>query len=270
MSPVKEPHYLCHHHLPETFSGPGDEGFSHGVVRSLPKYEQLFTRVNQESIVGEASVYYLYYPDTAERIKEFNPDAKVILILRNPVDRAFSAYLHTVRDGRETLSFEQALREEPRRRESGYQPLWWYKEVGLYSSQVQRYLETFDQGHLRIFLYEDFKSTELLLQNVLSFLRIDTQTEINTSAQHNVSGVPRAKWAYNFFSKPNPVKQILKALMPEKLAHQLGERAKNMTLQKVTMAENTRKQLQDYFRSDIQSLQSMIGRDLSSWVNVTS
>lgn len=265
MSPVKEPHYLCHHHFPETFSGPGDEGFSRGVIRSLQNYEELFYHVSTESIIGEASVYYLSFPDTAERIKEFNPEAKVILVLRNPVDRTYSAYLHTVRDGRETLSFEQALREEPRRKAQGYQPLWWYKEVGLYSSQVQRYLETFDQDHLRIFLYDDFRSMETLLKNVLSFLSVDLQTEINTSVQHNVSGIPRSKWAYNFFAKPNLVKQVVKALMPDKLAHRLGERAKSMTLQKVAMNANTRKQLQDFFRSDIQSLQSMIGRDLSEW-----
>lgn len=89
MSAVKEPHYLCYHHFPAKFTGPGDEGFSQGVIRTLEKYEALFREVKHEPIIGEAPVYYLYCPDTAKVIKEFNPDAKVVLVLRNPVDRAF-------------------------------------------------------------------------------------------------------------------------------------------------------------------------------------
>lgn len=265
MSPVKEPHYLCHHHFPEQFSGPGDEGFSHGVIRTLRDYEALFEPVTNESVIGEASVYYLYYPDTAKLIKEFNPEAKVVLILRNPVQRAYSAYMHTLRDGRESLSFEQALADEPRRKAEGYQPLWWYKEVGLYSAQVERYLETFDSDHLRIYLYEDLRPIDSFLEDLLTFLNVDPKVQVNTSAQHNASGVPRSRWVYNFFARPNPVKELVKRFLPHSLAHQLGQRAKNMTLQKVEIDPMIRKQLTEFFRSDIRALETLIHRDLSKW-----
>src|SRR4051812_43542140 len=120
MTANKEPHFLCHEHIPDPPTGPGDHGFGSNVIRTLDDYRQLFSDVVDERVIGEASVFYMTFPDTAEKIRDLNPEARVAMVLRNPVDRAFSAYMHTIRDGRETLSFEDALAAEDRRIEDGY------------------------------------------------------------------------------------------------------------------------------------------------------
>ena len=266
MSRVKEPHYLCSDFFPDDFTGPGDEGFSENTCRNREDYLQLFESGASVPVRGEASVYYLLYPGVAERIHELNPDAKIVMVLRNPVDRAFSAYLHTTRDGRETLSFEDALAAEQSRRDQGYQPLWWYREAGLYSEQVKRYLKVFPDDQMRIFLYEDLQDTATVVREILTFLGVDTEVQIDTSIHHNASGVPKSRWLYQFFSDKHPVKEMLKPFFPKSIRHKLGEKAKSMVLEKTTMKPSTRRRLTEYFQPDIGRLEALIGRDLSPWL----
>ncbi|GMA48836.1 hypothetical protein GCM10025857_01930 [Alicyclobacillus contaminans] len=266
VSPVKEPHYLCHQWFPASFTGPGDEGFQANTVRDERQYQALFSAGEGYRVVGEASVYYLYFPDTAERIHALNPHAKIIVILRNPVDRAYSAYMHTVRDGRETLTFEQALMEEASRRRDGYQPLWWYREIGYYANQVKRYMDVFPPEQLRIFLYEDLQDASRVVQQCFEFLGISTDVEVDTEIRYNMSGRVRSRFWYNFFSQPNPVKECIKRVLPRNVSHRLGEKAKALTLRKDGMAPQTQEQLKADFRDDILRLQKLIGRDLSAWL----
>lgn len=266
MSEIKEPHYFCNDQFPHEFSGPGDQGFSRNRLRTLEQYIQLFEAGKDMTIRGESSVYYLYFPHVAERIYQFNPDAKIVLVLRNPADRAFSAYMHTVRDGRETLSFEEALHQEATRRDMGYQPLWWYRELGLYSIQVERYLRMFSQKQLKIILYEDLSDdTERVIYDIWRFLGLKQDITIDPSVRLNESGVPISRSMYNFFAKPNPVKELLKKVLPTTFHQRLGQQAKLMTLQKLSMNETTKKNLINFYSHDMMKLQSMIERDLSHW-----
>lgn len=265
MSPIKEPHYLCSHHFPDPFTGPGDEDL--GVIRTESEYRQLFAGGEGAPVTAEASVYYLFFPDTAEKIKEWNPDAKIIIMLRDPVDRAFSAYKHTTRDGRETMRFEQALAAESERRRSGYQPLWWYREIGLYAEQVRRYLEQFGRDRVKIILYEELTNTAKVVHECLEFLGLRTDVQIDVGIRHNASGALKSRFLYEFFARPNALKQILKPLMPKSVSRALGERAKMMTMrQDETPDAGVAASLRAYYRSDILALQELIERDLSHWL----
>lgn len=266
MSEIKEPHYFCHDDFPTRFTGPGDEGFSENRLRTEEAYLKLFEPGQNALIRGEGSVYYIYFPDVAQRLMEFNPDSKVVLVLRNPIERAFSAYMHTVRDGRETLSFEEALKAESSRREQGYQPLWWYRELGLYTRQVERYQQVFPKDQLKIFLFEDLKDTSAVVADTLSFLGVDAKIPIDTSVKQNESGVPKSRFVYDFFAKPNGLKEVIKPMLPEKLRQRLGQQAKSMTLRKETMNPETRMELKEFYRDDIAALQDVLGRDLSNWM----
>lgn len=265
MSPMKEPHYFCADRLADPFTGPGDEGFSRKRLRDLDAYLHLFEAGATAAVRGEGSVYYIYFPGIAERLMAFNPDAKVILILRNPVDRAFSAYMHTVRDGRETRSFEAALEQEAPRRAQGYQPLWWYRELGLYSEQVARYQRAVPHEQLKIFLFDDLRNMPQVLSETFTFLDIP-HAEIDTSVRYNESGVPKSQSLYRFFAQPNGLKAAIKPLLPVKLRQQLGQQAKAMTLRKKAMNPKTRAALLAYYRDDMLRLQELLGRDLSNWL----
>ena len=107
---------------------------------------------------GEASTHYLYVEKSPGRIKALIPDAKLIAVLRNPVDRAFSSYQHLVRDDLEPLDFGAALDAEPERIAEHYAYLYRYTDMGLYSEQLDRYEKTFPESQLCVLLYDDLRS----------------------------------------------------------------------------------------------------------------
>ena len=139
MSPVKEPKFFALGGERLDYRGPGDEARMRGAsVTSLEDYRELFRGVSTETAVGEASTLYLYSERAAARIKHHVPDVKLIAVLRNPVDRAYSDFLHLVRDGIEPLTdFPQALEAEESRIRSRWAPMWHYRRRGFYHPQLK-------------------------------------------------------------------------------------------------------------------------------------
>ena len=265
--PKKEAHYFSTPDFPPRFEGPGDDGMNTETIRDRDKYLALFAGSEGYKAVGESSVFYLYYPRTAERIHADFPQTKIIMMLRNPVDRAFSAYMHLIRDGREQLSFEDSLAAEEQRLRSGFEPMWFYRELGLYAGQVERYLQVFGPKQVKVVLYDDFAMNPLgTVNEVFEFLGVNTTVSIDTSLHHNESGVPKSRWMYDFISKPNGVKELIKPLIPAMIRERIGMKAKSMTLRREEMNPSTRDQLQQFFVGDVRRLEKLIERDLSRWL----
>ncbi len=267
MPTKKEAHIFSIPDFPARFNGPGDEGMNTETIRSMEAYERLFDGVKNERAVGESSVFYLYYPGTAKRIYEANPDMKIIILLRHPVDRAYSAYMHVVRDEREPLTFEEGLAKEPERKAMDFEPMWLYRELGLYSEQVQRYYDVFGRNQVKVLLFEDFtKNLHETMADIFRFLGVDPNVEIDTGLRHNESGVPKNRGLFNFISRPNPIKEVFKPLFPPAVRERIGIRAKSMLLQKVSMEPATRQELQSFFDPDIRKLATVLDRDLGAWL----
>lgn len=266
--PKKEAHYFSIPDFPPVFTGPGDEGMNLYTIRDDTEYERLFDGVTHQKAVGESSVFYLYYPGTASRIHSKIPAAKIIILLRNPVDRAFSAYMHLIRDSRETLSFEESLAHEEQRKAMGYEPMWLYRDLGLYSRQVKRYFDLFGRQQVKVMLFEEFiGDIQGGVKDVLRFLELDPNVRIDTTIQHNESGQPKYRLLYDFISKPNGLKELIKPLFPTAVRERLGIRAKSLVLEKVSMVPSTRNELAAYFAADIADLELLLDRDLSIWTN---
>src|SRR5437764_4019648 len=195
ITPRKEVHFFAADQFPRT--GPGDEGLNRRVIKDGDQYAQLFAGVAGEKAIGESSVFYLCFPGTAERIAQAVPDAKIIVLLREPVDRAYSSYMHLVRDGREHLGFEEGLSHEGERRQKGFEPMWWYKELGLYYKQVKRYLDVFGTQRVKVVLYDEFcLNTVQVVRDVFAFLGVKEDVIIDTSVRYNVAGVPKSRRLY--------------------------------------------------------------------------
>src|SRR5918995_644162 len=121
MSPVKEPFFFDHE-----FSSNGEV-----VQQEFAEHQALFQGAKGETAIGEASPLYIYAPGTPERIKEYVPEARSIALLRNPADRAYSAFLHAVRIGVEPCTdFAQALRGEEERVRNGWHYIFHYRNRG--------------------------------------------------------------------------------------------------------------------------------------------
>lgn len=275
MSPIKEPMFFVREKLekPIRFLK-----LSTNLVQDWSSYVRLFEKVNNEKAIGEASPHYLYYYDTAipEIKKHLKKDIKIIIILRNPIERSLSAYIHLVRDNREHLSFQKALEEEGKRRTSNnYTMLYFYKSVSLYYEQVRAYLENFSQ--VKICLFDDLENDPLgLMKGLCKFLEVDSSFVMDLSIKYNISGIPKSKLIHNFITKPNIIKSLLKpmvkALILSDKRSALIERIKSRNLRNLRnlkeseMKQETKQYLLEVYTENILMLQGLIKRDLSNWL----
>ncbi|MBN1927333.1 MAG: sulfotransferase [Prolixibacteraceae bacterium] len=249
------------------YKGPGDNIIDASITRDINSYKALFDAYNNEKAVGDISPEYLYFHEKAiPLIKQTLGDkVKIIIILRSPVDRAFSAYTHFKRDKRETLSFEEALEEEEERKARNWIWAWQYKNSGLYYKQVKAYLDHFT--NVRIIVFEDFKNEpQNVLAELCEFLEISTNFKFDTSYKYNVSGEPKSKVLYKFETSRelvNFIKKFIPARFVEKMKKNLtGEKQ----MVKSEMNNQTRKALINFFRYNILKLQDLIDKDLSHWL----
>lgn len=268
-SPLKEPRFFALEGEELDFRGPGDLRALRSSVTDLGAYRALFDGVTEERAIGEASPVYLMSEKAPRRIAHYIPDAKLIAVLRDPAQRAYSGYLHLVRDGYEPLDdFSQALREEETRIERNYAPHWHYKEAGFYHAHLSRYLEHFDERQLRVYFYEDLMNDPAgVLRDVFGFLGVDEDFLPDMSFRHNPSGVPRNKTLNAFLMRSNPIKTLIKPLVPSGIRERAVSNVRTRNLRRPPrLCPDVRRRLIEVYREDTLKLQGLVGRDLSGWL----
>ncbi len=277
MSPEKEPRFFAFEGQRPDFRSPADhQGINRCRFTSAEAYRELFRGVSGEKVAGEASTLYLYSPRAPENIARHVPEAKLITVLRNPVDRAYSAFLFMLRDSREPLDdFSLALEDEQRRIAENWGPEYHYMSRGFYYPQLKRYFERFGRDKVRVYLYDDLmEDPESVVRDMFRFLEVDETFAPDMSSKHNVSGVPTNKAlqrAYLFLRGSSPLKSALKPLLPARLRRRMYSRAlrsvQSRNLKKAPpLSPQTRRELTEAYRDDILKLQDLIQKDLSKWL----
>jgi hypothetical protein len=271
MSPHKEPKFFAYENAVMDYRGPGDdERRNRFTVTTLDAYTRLFDGVTAQHLaIGEASTSYLALAQqAAPRIRHHLPGVKLIAMLRHPVDRAYSGYMMAVRDGRESLSFEDALAQE----ESRIAQHWsWgrYLTVSEYPRQLRTYLDLFPREQLRIYLYDDYRAdARKLIADLFAFIGVDWAFDPDLSREHNVSGAPRNAALHRLLTGEHALRRAyrqLKRFVPRPLID-AAERLRTRNLERTPMRPDTRSRLQDHFRPQILELQDLLHRDLSSWL----
>ncbi len=264
MTPTKETNFFAFEGEKLDYQGPGDKALKDFSITELSKYQAEFTGVTDELAIGEACPSYLYFPQAATRINNYIPDARLIVILRNPVERAYANFLHTVRDDREPHSdFALALQDEPTRIANNWEWFWHYVRVGYYGAQLKRYYEMFAPSQIEVYLYEDLKENPVaLLQNIFRFIEVDDTFVPNMALRPNKSGMPKNKLFHQLLTKPNPLKTLLKPLFPAKIRQKI----QHQNLNTPQIDPEVRQQLIELYRADILECQDLIDRDLSAWL----
>ena len=176
MSPNKEPHFFLDESLKPWQYYPGQRiRLWDDRVTSLHEYENLFADANDQKAIGEASVWYLYRSEAASRIKQAIRNAKLIAILRNPVERCFSDYKQGLTIGYETCcDFDEALLRDQHELRQNSGRSFHYVPQGFYYQQLLRYLEAFKIKQIRVLLYEDLiDHPKETLQETFRFLEVD-------------------------------------------------------------------------------------------------
>jgi len=211
-----------------------------------------------------AKVVFRTYSNVAQDLKEYNPIAKIIILLRNPIDRAFSHYLMDYRLGLVSDSFEDIINKKSKHKNAHlfYQQ---YIKVGEYAPQLKRYFDVFDKKNILLIDYQDFKSDVAGTVNLAySFLNVSTEFVADINKKHNVFTRPKNKlirFAYSFVV----VRNILSFVLPKNII-----KAAWLILftkdKKPKLLEETRSQLKHHFSNDVSLLESIVGKDYSKWI----
>jgi hypothetical protein len=196
-----------------------------------------------------------------------------MVMLRNPVDRAYSNFLYQRKFGREPLSdFGQAFAQEASRIRQNWNPFWYYKQNGYYYIPVNRYLDTFGPNQFKIFLYDDWNAKNLAtLKAIFQFLEVDETFIPNIASRQNRASMPRSLLMAGFLHQRNALRTALEAigkkLLPKRsrfAIFRLLEKANHR--QPPRLDPDLRAQLIQEYRDDILRLQDLIQRDLSIWL----
>ena len=269
VSHTKETNFFALEDQPLNFTGPGDdEAVNDFSVTSLEAYHAQYDGVTDEVALGEASPLYLYSERAPKRIAHYVPDAKIIVMLRNPAERAYASFLHLIRDNREPLrDFAQALKEEDERVAAGYEHIWHYRRLGFYYEQLSRYYAHFPAKNIKVYLQEDLKhDSDTLFRDLFEFLGVDPDFKPDTSLKLNVSGVPKNQALHSFLAKPNWFKSTFKYLIPDAMRHKLVTNVRQNNLEKPPLDPKVKRELTELYHEDTLKLQNLIDRDLSAWL----
>ena len=269
VSAIKETNFFVYSEEAPALAGPGDANALSRSVFEYKSYEALFAGAGPGVPCGEASPLYLYHPEAAGRIHAYNPEMKLIVLLRNPVERAYSSYLHLLRDGRETCSFEEGLLREPSRIEQGWEHLWHYRAMGHYDEQIARYDALFKQDQMRIYLYEDLVARPAsLYQDLFSFLGVDPGFIPATLRHITKSGKPRLALLHHLVNGQNAWTAPFSRRLTPALKRQIRDHVFRWNLKKPPLSEAVRAELVETYRDGILKLEERIGRSLKGWLNI--
>lgn len=280
MSPIKEPHFFCYPsldsaHGEDSALNPLSEAERAEQAAKLPEnlawYEGLFEGAKGERAVGEVSPQYLGYPNAPKHIHRYIPNAKLIAILRDPAELAYSGYLHAVRDGRGTREeFEAAIEAVLREGYDGVIRDEIYRNLhfGFYHAHLARYHALFPSENLHVCFFDDFKNDACaVMQAMYRFLGVDNSFQPDTGAQYNVSVVPRNVGLYRYFTSANPLIRFGKRAAPHSLrVAAMNLRNHLLARKKPEMEPALRKKLVAIYREDTLRLQKQLQRDLSHWL----
>ncbi|MCB9136316.1 MAG: sulfotransferase [Anaerolineales bacterium] len=266
----KEPGYFAYHKQHPSLAGPGDQEERVYLVLDMLQYQKIFASASSFHARGEATTAYLYHPQAAENICQILPSIKLIAILRNPVDRAYSSFLQMVRDGREPLTdFRETLKVEAQRIKLGWGQIWHYRQMGYYGKQLKRYYAQFPNAQIRVFLYDEFLSSpEQVLRKIFNFLEVDDTFLPDIRERINVSGVPRNQPLYALLTRKRSLRIILRHIIPYSLRKFLNRQLSHWPLAKPPLAKDIRKSLMEDFYDDLLELQKLIDKDISPWLTL--
>ena len=264
----KEPGYYATFFFKRPRKGKGDEKADSRVIKTWDDYVQLYSVDREYQVRIDASTEYLYYPKAAEMIKGDCQDAKIIICLRHPVERAYSAYNYMVLRERETLSFEQALEQDNMRQD--YECIWRYFNGGLYYEAVKHYIDVFGKDNVKIVFFENFtKDVQNEMNEIFEFIGVEP-INIQADVVFNKSGkveYPKIyRWVNRLITGKSILKRFYQKVTPKHKRRVIIEKVKGLLLKrKQPINADTRKKLLDAYNEDIEKLSSYLDIDLSHW-----
>lgn len=271
-SPVKETDFMCRESArkPELLTAEEQSQLTRGGRRrilTLAQYEALFDRAGDAIAIGEASPNYLFtHEQSVPNIQTYIPNAKLIAVLRNPVERAYSDYLMSLR---QVVGNLKPLDEQVKTSSSTSYTLL----KGLYYEGTKHFIEAFGPEQVKIFLFDDLrKDSAGLMRDFYEFIGVDSSFQANTKEKKQEAEVPKNQAINQLLRTKNPAREavakVLRSVMGEETRQKLRSRlisANSQGKEGLPLSDEDRILLEGYYREDILKLQDLLDRDLSGW-----
>ena len=230
-------------------------------IKSLSEYERLFAEAGNAAAVGEASTTYLECPQSAARIRELIPGARILCSLRHPVDRAYSDYLMYLRS--------RGRRFDPAR-ELTATSVWarpdshWMR-VGRYHEQLSRYYDAFPRDQICVLLFDDLnRDPQRFVRDTYQFLKVDPEFVPDIETPHAAGGIPASLMLEGLFARGT--RSVIKPWVPTRAANWLRKLRGRSMRQAPRLPADLKKELTGHFRDDITKTSELIGRSLQHWL----
>ena len=253
------------------FAGPGPQ-YANNVTRTLDEYQRLFKKAKPDQLCGDMSPDYLYYYRSAvpKILNEKDSSVPIVIILRNPIDRAYSSYLYHIRDGREDLNFEDALDAETDRRRANWPWGWSYLDGGMYAQQVKAYTDNFER--VLLLLFERDVVSGQATEKILRFLNLDMAPEVPNNVHVNKSGYPRSRLFHKFITRVlmdelivRKIKNLVKMTPFYAGSRRIYRRLIEVNLKAEPMSVATRRMLRERYQNDVALLSEQTGLPLQEY-----
>ncbi|MDJ0581820.1 sulfotransferase [Crocosphaera sp.] len=266
LSPVKETNFL-----EKDWQELANQGhqFNPKNIVTFEQYSKLFEGVTNEIAIGEISPNYLFHHQTSiGQIKRYVPDAKLISILRNPVDRAISDYLMHVREAKSNTILKEQIQYKA---DKSFVIL-----KGYYYKQVKHYIEEFSHNQVSIFLYDDLrKDSKQFIQEIYKTIGVNPNFEADTSQKSQTAQIPKNEGINKLLVKDNPIRSLSATLLKPLLSKEKRQKFRSFLIsmnskskEEMDSFDEEKQLLLSLYREDILQLQDLIDRDLSAWLNL--
>lgn len=237
----------------------GDEGEPPALhnfqVTSFEAYKAMFANVSDEVAIGEASPQYIRCPTAARRIQQCLPGVKLIASLRNPADRAFSGFLMRTRRGEVVADVYEELTPQSS-----------HVKEGFYYRRLKRFFDLFPKDQVKVIIFEEFKADPAAtVGDLFEFVEVDTAFQPDTSTRHNPAAIPRSRLLNRLFYSRTLIRTA-NAVLPKGMRQMAKDIRQRNLMRPPQFPADLRASLLNHYRDDILKLETLIGRDLSVWL----
>ncbi len=230
-------------------------------------YEALYRSATDQQRSGDISPEYLRNPYVAAHLASVVPEARLVAVLRNPIERAWSDFLLHRRDGNEQCeTLTEALAQQTERTTGQDHRAGHYIDSGMYAAQLQRYYDHFPAEQIQVHLFEDLKSDlQGTMSSIFDHIGVDSGFEVEQEAPINASGIPRnpvvaAALKARAYARPYVSRSVLERVRP------VWDRVISRQLSRPSLSEADRVLLAEQYRQEIPALEQLLNRDLSHWL----
>jgi len=265
VSSVKEPHFFSHGLFGQNYLGLGRE------LTTVEQWRKGYGQPLAGKCIVDCDPLTLHGPQAPALVAALNPKAKIVLILRNPIDRAYSHYLMDVRECMETRTFLDAIKDDYRKYNSGSTEYCAIVRLGFYVEHLARFYERFDASQIRVWLYEDFvEKQDATYKEICDFVGVEHVPALEGFAsRENVAAVPRSRLSAMLLkARFGPLRRPreLYLRLPAGFRRLIREKLLVRRIHVRPMARQARQLLGDIYKNEIFALQKMLGRDLTAWL----